>query len=73
VLSTDFENVIVLSDEFYGEITAHPIPTDLEAVKVLAGGHRPYSICFYGCPIAAFWPRRKERFPCLEHSAWPSS
>ncbi len=36
VLSEDFENVIVLSDEFYQEITAHPIPTDLEAVKVLA-------------------------------------
>ena len=28
--------MIVLSDEFYREITAHPIPADLEAVKVLA-------------------------------------
>ena len=37
VLSEDFENVIVLSDEFYQEILSHPIPTDLEAVKVLAG------------------------------------
>jgi hypothetical protein len=37
VLSEDFENFVVLSDEFYREITAHPIPTDLEAVKVLAG------------------------------------
>jgi hypothetical protein len=37
VLSEDFENVIVLSDEFYREIVSHPIPTDLEAVKVLAG------------------------------------
>lgn len=27
----------MLSDEFYREIVAHPIPTDLEAVKVLAG------------------------------------
>ncbi len=35
-LGEDFENVIVLSDEFYREIIAHPIPTDLEAVKVLA-------------------------------------
>jgi hypothetical protein len=25
-----------MSDEFYREITAHPIPADLEAVKVLA-------------------------------------
>ncbi len=35
-LSDQFENVIVLSNEFYQEITAHPIPTDLEAVRVLA-------------------------------------
>jgi hypothetical protein len=35
-LGEDFENVIVLSDEFYQEIICHPIPTDLEAVKVLA-------------------------------------
>ena len=34
--SDEFANVIVLSDEFYQEITSHPIPTDLEAVKVLA-------------------------------------
>ena len=31
----DIENVIVLSDEFYAEIMAHPVPTDLEVVKVL--------------------------------------
>jgi hypothetical protein len=36
-LSDQFENVIVLSDEFYREISSHPIPADLEAVKVLAG------------------------------------
>jgi hypothetical protein len=30
------ENEIVLSDEFYREVAAHPIPVDLEAVKVLA-------------------------------------
>jgi hypothetical protein len=35
-LSDAFENVIVLSDEFYQEITAHPIPTDLNAVRVLS-------------------------------------
>lgn len=37
VLSDEFENVIVLSDEFYREISEHPIPTDLEAVRVLSG------------------------------------
>lgn len=36
-LSEDFENTVVLSDEFYREVISHPIPTDLEAVKVLAG------------------------------------
>ncbi len=35
-VSDQFENVIVLSDEFYREIASHPIPADLEAVKVLA-------------------------------------
>ncbi|MBL0159783.1 MAG: replication initiator protein A [Bryobacterales bacterium] len=35
-LGEQFENVIVLSDEFYSEMTAHPIPADMEAVKVLA-------------------------------------
>jgi hypothetical protein len=35
-LSSDFENVIVLSDEFYQKLIAHPVPNDLESVKVLA-------------------------------------
>jgi hypothetical protein len=35
-VSDQFENVIVLSDEFYREVVAHPIPADLEAVKMLA-------------------------------------
>jgi len=35
VFSRNLENVIVLSDEFFQEIMAHPIPTDLEAVKLL--------------------------------------
>ncbi|MCC6263872.1 MAG: replication initiator protein A [Bryobacterales bacterium] len=30
------ENVIVLSDEFFREIIQHPIPTDLEAIRLLA-------------------------------------
>jgi hypothetical protein len=35
-LPEEFANVVVLSDEFYREISEHPIPADLEAVKVLA-------------------------------------
>jgi Plasmid encoded RepA protein len=36
VLSADFENLIMLSDDFYQEVVAHPVPNDLEAVKLLA-------------------------------------
>jgi hypothetical protein len=36
VLSSEFENVIVLSDDFYTEVCAHPLPNDFEAVKLLA-------------------------------------
>jgi hypothetical protein len=35
-LSEAFENVIVLSDEFYKEVVDHPIPTDMDAVRVLS-------------------------------------
>src|SRR3954451_8181079 len=35
-ISSEFENVIVLSDDFYQEILGHPVPNDLEAVKLLA-------------------------------------
>lgn len=36
ILPGGFENEIVLSDEFFREITAHSIPTDLEAAKALS-------------------------------------
>jgi hypothetical protein len=61
-LSEDFENTIVLSDDFYNEITSHPIPTDLEAVKVLAGAPAVLDLFIwlsYRCHIA----RREERIP----------
>lgn len=55
-LSDQFENVIVLSDEFYREITSHPIPTDLEVVKVLAGAPAALDLFMwlsYRCFVAA--------------------
>jgi Plasmid encoded RepA protein len=61
-LSEDFENTIVLSDDFYHEITSHPIPTDLEAVKVLAGAPAVLDLFMwlsYRCHIA----RSEERIP----------
>jgi Plasmid encoded RepA protein len=35
-IDDQFQNVVVLSDEFYREISQDPIPTDLEAVKALS-------------------------------------
>jgi hypothetical protein len=35
-LPSDCQNVIVLTPEFYQEITSHPIPTDLQAAKALS-------------------------------------
>lgn len=55
-LSDQFENVIILSDEFHREITSHPIPTDLEAVKVLAGAPAALDLFMwlsYRCFVAA--------------------
>jgi hypothetical protein len=39
-MPAECEDVIVLSEKFYRELIAHPIPTDLEAVKVLASTRR---------------------------------
>jgi hypothetical protein len=57
-----FENVIVLSDEFYNEILAHPIPTDVDAVKVLASARR-FWICSCGWSTVASSPKREEQIP----------
>jgi Plasmid encoded RepA protein len=62
VLCEDFENVIVLSDEFYNEITAHPIPTDLEAVKVLAASPAVLDL-FMWLSYRCFFAKGKESIP----------
>jgi hypothetical protein len=36
LLGEPYENLIVLSNEFFEKVTTHPIPTDLEAVKLLS-------------------------------------
>jgi Plasmid encoded RepA protein len=61
-LSSEFENVIVLSDEFYEEITAHPIPTDLEAVKVLAGAPAVLDL-FLWLSYRCFLAKEEEAIP----------
>jgi hypothetical protein len=63
-LSDRFENVIVLSDEFYQEITAHPIPADLEAVKVLAGAPAALDL-FMWLSFRCFVAKGQEAIPLL--------
>ena len=57
-----FENVIVLSDEFYSEIMDHPIPTDIDAVKVLASAPAVLDL-FMWLAYRCFLSKREERIP----------
>ena len=61
-VSEQFENVIVLSDEFYREIMAHPIPADLEVVKVLAGAPAVLEL-FMWLSYRCFVAKGKETIP----------
>jgi hypothetical protein len=62
VLGDDFENVIILSDEFCHEIIAHPIPTDPEAVKVLASAPAVLDL-FMWLTYRCFVAKGLERIP----------
>lgn len=57
-----FENVIVLSDEFYQEIISHPIPTDLEAIKILAGAPGVLDLFVWLC-YRCFTAKGPEQIP----------
>ncbi len=61
-VSDQFENVIVLSDEFYREIVAHPIPADMEAVKVLASAPAVLDL-FMWLSYRCFMAKGKETIP----------
>ncbi len=56
------ENVIVLSEEFYREVIAHPIPTDLEAVKVLVAAPAVLDL-FMWLSYRCFTAQGEERIP----------
>jgi Plasmid encoded RepA protein len=61
-LGKDFENEIVLSEEFYSEINAHRIPTDLDAVKLLV--HSPAMLdLFMWLSYRSFTAKGEERIP----------
>jgi hypothetical protein len=61
-ISSEFENVVVLSDDFYQEIMAHPIPTDLEAVKVLASAPAVLDL-FTWLSYRCFFAKAEESIP----------
>jgi hypothetical protein len=61
-LPGECQNVIVLTSEFYREVTAHPIPTDLQAAKALSCAPAAldlYTWLSYRCFIA----KGEERIP----------
>jgi hypothetical protein len=60
--SEGFENTIVLSDEFFHEVMAHPIPTDLEVVKLLASSPG-ISDLFVWLSYRCFTAKSKESIP----------
>ena len=62
LLPGDCQNMIILSDEFYREIQAHPIPTDLEAAKALSSSPAALDL-FMWLSYRCFTARGKERVP----------
>lgn len=61
-VSEGLANVVVLSEEFYREISDHPIPADLEAVKVLACAPASLDL-FVWLTYRCFSARGPERIP----------
>lgn len=53
---------VVLSDEFYHEISSHPIPTDLDVVKALAGTPAALDL-FTWLSYRCFIAKGRERIP----------
>jgi hypothetical protein len=62
LLGEPYENVIVLSNEFFEEVIAHPIPTDLEAVKVLSSSPAVLDL-FVWLSYRCFTSKGPERIP----------
>jgi len=62
VLSGGFENVIVLSDEFYREVIEHPIPADIEAVKAFGSAPAVLDL-FMWLTYRCFTAKSEERIP----------
>jgi hypothetical protein len=61
-IGDDFENEIVLSDEFYSEVNAYRIPTDLETVKHLIDSPAVLDL-FMWLSYRSFTAKGEERIP----------
>jgi hypothetical protein len=62
LLAGGFENEIVLSDEFFREVTTHSIPTDLEAAKALSSSPAALDL-FMWLSYRCFTAKGSERIP----------
>jgi hypothetical protein len=62
VPSQGFENIIVLSSEFYEEVLTHPIPVDLDAVRVLSGAPAVMDLFMWLC-YRCYTSKGEERIP----------
>jgi hypothetical protein len=62
LLGEPYENIILLSNEFFEEITTHPIPTDLEAVKLLSSAPAVLDL-FVWLSYRCFTSKGTERIP----------
>lgn len=62
LLPGGFENEIVLTDEFFREVTTHSIPTDLEAAKALSCSPAALDLYMW-LSYRCFTAKGKERIP----------
>jgi hypothetical protein len=62
LLPGGFENEIVLSDEFFREVTTHSIPTDLEAAKALSSSPAALDLYMW-LSYRCFTTKGQERVP----------
>jgi hypothetical protein len=62
IAARDCQNMIVLSDEFYKEISSHPIPTDLEVAKALSASPAALDL-FTWLSYRCFTARGRDRVP----------
>jgi len=61
-LPGDCQNIVVLSDEFYREIQAHPVPADLQAAKALSSSPAALDL-FLWLSYRCFTANGQERVP----------